>query len=92
MRRAGFLYDFGLGMLSDTAMAAAALVFGGVLEAYPGLRIAPAMAAGRSPGRTRGCASARRISRHTDAGRFDRSVARRLYTDTLVFDPALLRS
>jgi aminocarboxymuconate-semialdehyde decarboxylase len=46
IRRRGLPYEFGLGMLTDTALAAAALVFGGVLERFPGLRIALAHGCG----------------------------------------------
>jgi len=49
VRRAGQPYDLGLGMLADTAIAASALVFGGVLARYPRLRIALAHGCGAFP-------------------------------------------
>jgi aminocarboxymuconate-semialdehyde decarboxylase len=49
VRRAGPPYDLGLGMLADTALAASALVFGGVLERHPDLRIALAHGCGAFP-------------------------------------------
>lgn len=39
IRRTGFLWDFGVGMLTDTALAAGALVFGGVLDELPTTRV-----------------------------------------------------
>ena len=49
LRRDGQPYDFGLGMLTDTALAAAALVFGGVLERHPKLRVVMAHGCGTFP-------------------------------------------
>lgn len=49
LRRAGQPYELGLGMLTDTAIAASALVFGGVLERLPGLRVALAHGCGAFP-------------------------------------------
>ena len=89
VRRGGFLYDFGLGMPSDTSLAAAALVFGGVLERHPALRIATVHGCGTFPWAYPRLRLGAGIAGTHDAGRLDRSVAR-LYTDTLVFDPALL--
>jgi aminocarboxymuconate-semialdehyde decarboxylase len=91
IRRSGQPYDFGLGMLTDTAMAATALVCGGVLDDRPELRI----------GLSHGCGTlawaAPRLKLGTalsaDPGRadtFDELVSR-LWVDTLVFDPEYLR-
>lgn len=46
IRRSGFLWDFGLGMLTDTALAAGALVFGGVLREFPEIRVVMAHGCG----------------------------------------------
>lgn len=48
-RRAGMPYEFGIGMLTDTALAAAALIYGGVLARHPDLRIALAHGCGALP-------------------------------------------
>lgn len=91
IRRKSQPYEFGLGMLTDTAMAAGALVFGGVLEDCPGLRV----------GLAHGCGSLAwafpRMVRGASLGsapeEFDRRMTRAselvklLWADTLVFDP-----
>lgn len=90
VRRAGQPYDFGLGMLTDTALAATALLTGGVLERHPDLRI----------GFAHGCGSlawaAPRLSLGLSvwgepgtSAEFDELV-RRLWVDTLVLDSAHL--
>lgn len=89
IRRTGEPYNFGLGMLTDTAMAATALVFGGVLERYPHLRICLAHGCG-----TFAWAYPRiRLGAHLMADvapeRVD-DLVRSLWVDTLVFDPAHL--
>lgn len=92
IRRGGQPYEFGLGMLTDTAMAAAALVFGGVLDELPSLRVGLAHGCGSFPwayprlarGATLGAAGAAVDLPRTDA------LVRRLWADTLVFDPAHL--
>ncbi|WP_307866480.1 amidohydrolase family protein [Rhodococcus opacus] len=89
VRRSGFTYDFGLGMPSDTALAATALVFGGVLDHHSGLRVATVHGCGTFP-----WAYPRlRLGAHLAAthlpDELDRLVSR-LYADTLVFDPAHL--
>jgi aminocarboxymuconate-semialdehyde decarboxylase len=90
VRRAGQPYDLGLGMLADTAIAASSLVFGGVLERYPALRVALAHGCGAFPWaypRLRVAAGLR------DGGGpavWD-ALTRRLYADTLVFDDEHLR-
>jgi len=87
IRRTSPPYEFGLGMLTDTAMAAGALVFGGVLAALPTLRVGLAHGCGSFPwayprlarGATLGPAPA-------DVSAHDADV-RRLWVDSLVFDP-----
>jgi len=75
-------------MLTDTAMAATALVCGGVLDRHPGLRI----------GLAHGCGTlawaAPRLKLGTRLGErpelydtFDETISR-LWVDTLVFDPS----
>lgn len=97
VRRSGMPYEFGIGMLTDTALAAAALVYGGVLDRHPDLRIALAHGCGtfpwthprlrylavRSAGRHGGTEAARRSSALDD-------LVRHLWADCLVFDPAHL--
>ena len=91
IRRKGAPHEFGLGMLTDTAMAAGALVFGGVLDDCPTLRV----------GLAHGCGSfpwafprlARGATMTPSPATFDERMARteelvrRLWADTLVFDP-----
>lgn len=90
IRRSGAPYDFGLGMLTDTAMAAGALVLGGVLEAHPRLRVGLAHGCGTfawSWPRLRRGASIGPAAR--DAAALDDldGLVRRLWADALVFDP-----
>ena len=82
-------YEFGIGMLTDTALAAAALVYGGVLERHPGLRIALSHGCGSFPWvhpRLRYMA-ARLVDDPGLGPRLDELV-RALWVDALVFDPA----
>jgi len=88
LRRPGPLIDAGLGMLTDTALAASAMVFGGVLAARPGLRIALA----------HGCGTflwayprLRYLSDPGESGNGWDNLVRRLYADTLVFSGEHLR-
>lgn len=90
IRRTGQPYDFGLGMLTDTAMAATALVFGGVLEAVPGLRIGLAHGCGTFAWAYPRLRMAARLGGDAAVGRFDELV-RALWVDCLVFDPLHLR-
>lgn len=89
LRRTGQPYDFGLGMLSDTALAAGALVFGGVLRELPDLEVVMSHGCGTFPWAlprlTMGAAVGGDIA--TD----HHELARRLWVDTLVFDPEHLR-
>lgn len=90
VRRAGQPYDFGLGMLTDTALAATALLTGGVLDRHPDLRIGFAHGCG-----TLAWAAPRiglALSIWGEGGRsaaFD-DLLRHLWVDTLVLDPAHL--
>jgi aminocarboxymuconate-semialdehyde decarboxylase len=87
VRRQGNPYDFAVGMLTDTALAATALVFGGVLDDLPELRV----------GLAHGCGAFAwlypRIARGASLGPSPRDVGatrelvRRLWVDSLVFDP-----
>jgi aminocarboxymuconate-semialdehyde decarboxylase len=90
VRRGGVPYEFAIGMTTDTAMAATALVFGGVLEKNPGLRVGLAHGCGTFPW------AYPRIARGSTLGKGERieEVLRRtdelvktLWADTLVFDP-----
>ncbi|AHC26147.1 2-hydroxy-3-carboxy-6-oxo-7-methylocta-2,4-dienoate decarboxylase [Mycolicibacterium neoaurum] len=93
IRRSGSPYDFGIGMLTDTAIAATALVFGGVLEEHPTLRIVLAHGCGSyawTYPRTRTWAQ----FSGADPSRLD-ALTRMLWVDSLVFDgdhlPLLVR-
>jgi aminocarboxymuconate-semialdehyde decarboxylase len=87
IRRRGVPYDFGLGMLTDTAMAAVGLINGGVLDRHPDVRICLAHGCG-----TFAWAFPRlRLGTHFqgDPSLVERypELARRLWVDSLVFDP-----
>ncbi|AJE87287.1 2-hydroxy-3-carboxy-6-oxo-7-methylocta-2,4- dienoate decarboxylase [Streptomyces albus] len=88
VRRTGPPYDLGLGMLTDTALAAGALVFGGVLRTYERLRIALAHGCGAFPWAYPRLRLAAGIG--GDHADWD-GLVRRLYADTLVFDDEHLR-
>lgn len=90
VRRAGQPYDFGLGMLTDTALAATALLTGGVLDRHPELRLGFAHGCG-----TLAWAAPRLELALSIWGEEGRSAAfddllRHLWVDTLVLDPAHL--
>ena len=89
IRRSGPPYDIGLGMLTDTAMAATALVFGGVLEHHPALRIVLAHGCGTFPWAYPRLRMSAEMSGETDVGRLDLLV-RSLWVDSLVLDPGHL--
>ncbi len=88
VRRRGQPYEFGIGMLTDTALAATALVYGGVLDRHPDLRIALSHGCG-----TFGWTHPRlryMATRHpVIAAHFDELV-RTLWVDSLVFDPTMM--
>jgi aminocarboxymuconate-semialdehyde decarboxylase len=83
--RSGPQLEIGLGMPADTAAAATALVFGGVLAAHPGLRVALAHGGGAFPW----VYPRLRMAAEGSGERWD-ALARRLFVDTLVLDPAQL--
>ncbi|MDP9823714.1 amidohydrolase family protein [Nocardioides massiliensis] len=90
VRREGQPYDFGFGMLSDTALAATALLTGGVIERHPDLRMGFAHGCG-----TLAWAAPRlglALSIWGEEGRSDAfdDLLRQLWVDTLVLDPAHL--
>lgn len=90
VRRSGQPYDFGLGMLTDTALAAIALLTGGVVDRHPGLRFGFAHGCG-----TLAWAAPRVELALSIWGPEGRSAAfddllRHLWVDTLVLDPAHL--
>jgi aminocarboxymuconate-semialdehyde decarboxylase len=91
IRRGGIPYEFGLGMLTDTAMAASALVFGGVLDEFPALRIGLAHGCGSFawayPRLVRGASMNPANGSPDVIGAHAESLLRRLWVDTLVFDP-----
>ncbi len=91
IRREGIPYEFGLGMLTDTATAVTALVFGGVLERHPRLRVGLSHGCGTFPAAyprlvrgaslQPGAETVEQLSMRTSG------LVKRLWTDTLVFDP-----
>ena len=89
IRQTGRAWDFGLGMLTDSAIAAGSLVLGGVLARLPDLRIAFCHGCGSFayawPRLRLGAA----LFDGTPTAGLD-DLVRRLYVDTLTFDPALL--
>jgi aminocarboxymuconate-semialdehyde decarboxylase len=87
IRRQGPLYEFGIGMLTDTALAAAALVFGGVLDEHPGLRIALAHGCGTFPWTYPRLLKAASLAPAYPAAASVDELVRRLWVDSLVFDP-----
>lgn len=89
LRRTGQPYDFGLGMLSDTALAAGALVFGGVLRDHPDLRIVMSHGCGTFPFALPRLKLGAIVA--GDAATDHDDLARLLWVDTLVFDPEHLR-
>ncbi len=90
IRRGGIPYEFGLGMLTDTSMAAAALVFGGVLDEFPRLRIGLAHGCGSFawsyPRLVRGASMNPANGTPESIGAHTNQLLRRLWVDTLVFD------
>jgi aminocarboxymuconate-semialdehyde decarboxylase len=91
IRRSGQPYDFGLGMLTDTAMAATALICGGVLDRWPRLRVGLSHGCGTFPWAYPRLRIATQLSSNPGIiDRFEELVAR-LWVDTLVFEPEHLR-
>lgn len=89
IRRSGQPIEFGLGMLTDTALAASALVFGGVLDRFPTLRVALAHGCGTFPWAYPRLRYMATLADAPAGPLLDRLVGR-LWSDTLVFDPTLL--
>lgn len=81
--------NFGLGMLTDTAIAAAGLVLGGTIGRLPDLRIAFSHGCGSFAGAWPRLKLGVGIFDRIDTADLD-AMVRRLWVDTLVFDPALL--
>ncbi|MFW6868287.1 amidohydrolase family protein [Nocardioides sp. CPCC 206347] len=90
IRRSGQPYDFGLGMHTDTALAAGALVFGGVLERFPGLRVVLAHGCGGFAWSYPRLRLGAELLQGRSPGAIDERV-RSLYVDSLVLDPEHLR-
>lgn len=80
---------FGVGLTTDTALAAMALVFGGVLEDVPDLKVCLSHGGGTFPSvypRLRLWAAGATDDPAATVGRLD-ALAGRLTVDSLVFDP-----
>ncbi|MEO7352521.1 MAG: amidohydrolase family protein [Marmoricola sp.] len=90
VRRTGQPYDFGMGMLTDTAIAATGLVFGGVLEQFPRLRIGLAHGCGAFGWLYPRLRMAHGVWGVGPVGAADERM-RSLWVDTLVLDPEHLR-
>ncbi len=94
IRRSGQPFEFALGMLTDTATAATALVFGGVLDSFPDLRVGLAHGCGTFPWALPRLVRGSTLGAKPGAGGASEAVqrvnalVRRLWADTLVFDPA----
>ncbi len=86
IRRRGQPYEFGIGMHTDTALAAAALVFGGVLDRHPELRIALSHGCGAFPWTYPRLRYQATMTEPSRSAALDDAV-RRLWADILVFDP-----
>lgn len=91
IRRNGFLYDFGLGMTTDTALAATALVFGGVLTRFPDLSICMVHGCGTFTTSYPRLRLGATIQGSHTADELDQLVSK-LFVDSLVFDPQVLPS
>ncbi|WP_433503190.1 amidohydrolase family protein [Pseudonocardia halophobica] len=90
VRRPGQPFDLGLGMLADTAIAASSLVFGGILERHPDLRVALAHGCGAFPWAYPRLRVAAGLGGEPQPELWD-ALTRRLYADSLVFDDEHLR-
>ncbi|TFI42413.1 amidohydrolase [Rhodococcus sp. 1R11] len=90
VRRTGQLYDFGMGMLTDTSIAATGLVFGGVLEKFPRLRIGLAHGCGAFGWVYPRLRKAHEVWGAGPVEAMDERM-RSLWVDTLVLDPEHLR-
>lgn len=90
IRREGQPYDFGLGMITDTAVAASALVLGGVLRECPDLRVVLAHGCGTFAWAWPRLRLGAGIFTDAAPGAHD-DLVRRLWVDSLVLDPEHLR-
>jgi aminocarboxymuconate-semialdehyde decarboxylase len=90
VRRDGQPYDFGLGMTTDTAIAATSLVFGGVLDRHPDLRICLAHGCGTFTWVYPRLRLGAQLWHKADPVKLDR-LTEALWVDSLVFDPEHLR-
>lgn len=90
VRRTGQPYDFGLGMHTDTALAASALVFGGVLARFPALRFVLAHGCGGFAWSYPRLRLGAELLQGLPVAPIDERV-RQLHVDTLVLDPEHLR-
>ena len=90
IRRKGAPFEFGLGMLTDTALAASALLFGGVLDDCPQLRVGLAHGCGSFPWAfprlARGATMAPGGPGYSARMAHSEELLSRLWADTLVFD------
>lgn len=91
IRRQGQPYDFGLGMLTDTAMAAIALINGGVLERHPTLRVALAHGCGTFAWAFPRLRLGSQMTHTPDIGERYADLTKRLWVDSLVLDPEHMR-
>jgi aminocarboxymuconate-semialdehyde decarboxylase len=89
VRRAGQPFDFGIGMGTDTALAAGALVFGGVLARLPSLKVVLAHGCGTFAWSYPRMRLGARIWNDAAVEDLD-EIVRRLWVDSLVLDPGLL--
>jgi aminocarboxymuconate-semialdehyde decarboxylase len=87
IRRQGQPYEFGLGMLTDTALAAAALVFGGVLEDCPNLKVGLAHGCGTFAWAYPRIANGSTLLPGSKPPDATEEMVRRMWVDSLVFDP-----
>lgn len=90
VRRGGQPYDFGLGMHADTALAAGALVLGGVLERFPDLLVLLAHGCGGFAWSYPRLRLGAELFDGAAVHEADERV-RSLHVDTLVLDPEHLR-
>jgi aminocarboxymuconate-semialdehyde decarboxylase len=87
VRRGGQPWDFGLGMLTDTALAAGALVLGGVLTRLPRLRVLLAHGGGSFPWVwPRLLRGSRLVPDALSPDRLAEAITR-IWVDSLTFDP-----
>jgi aminocarboxymuconate-semialdehyde decarboxylase len=91
IRRGGQPYDFGIGMTTETSLAAAALVFGGVLDRYPDLRVLLSHGGGSFVSVYPRARYGAEVIAGMDTRQCDNRV-RSLYVDSIVHDAALLRA